>query len=204
MPEAVTWNLNHYIVMGVFLGLFGVIGFRRGVNRELLSVIGISLGIIFSSGLAPALTPQINRFYKLARFAVSGGLTSGDPAAAWHEAQGYPVLLESPQDMQVLGVVLFFLTVLLFYAIGQVRIAPPNSFVLSILGLFTGAINGFLMAYYLVPIIFPTPEAVITVQSAEVQQTLTSAQTVARVVAFFVFVLIALGLYSASSPRQRQ
>jgi hypothetical protein len=104
--------------------------------------------------------------------------------------------------VQALSVVVFFLFVLVFYGAGQVRIPPPYSLVLSVLGAFAGAINGFLMAYYLVPIIFPAPQAVITVPSGEVQQTLTSAQTVARVVAFFVFVLIALGLYSASSPGQ--
>ena len=200
---SVTWNLNQYLVMGTLLGVFALVGFRRGVNRELLSVIGIGLGIFVAQRTAPTLGPQVNSVYRMMRFALRGGLTSDNPTDAWEQARRLPDLVKSQADVQLCGVVVFFLVVLVFYLVGQQYVAGPRSIILKLLGVFTGVVGGFLMAYYLIPIIFPEPQAVITLPSGQMQETLRRGETVAYVVAFFVAVLIALGLFSASGARKR-
>ena len=200
----VTWTVSQYALLGLAVGSFGLLGLRRGVNRELFSVIGVALAITLSETIASALGPQVNLFYKLGNFALGGGVTGGDPVGAWQKAQEARALIQTPDDMRLFSLAIFFLIVLVFYLLGQQRIQEAGGLVPSVLGLLAGCVNGFLMAYYFFPIVFPNPLAVIAVPSAQVQETLTSGQTIARVVLVFVFVLIALGLYSATGANERR
>ena len=54
------------------------------------------------------LAPWVNRFYRLGRFALSGGLFSDNPAAAWGQASNLPDLIRTTLDQQVLELVIFF------------------------------------------------------------------------------------------------
>lgn len=202
MEGAVTWNVSQYMLVGLTLGLFAFVGFRRGVNRELLSMVGIGLGMLLATVLAPGLGPQVNRFYRLARFSLGGGLTADDPTAAWQKARELPNFVRTPADEQFLSVVVFAVIALLFYLWGQGRAATAHSLTSRVLGLLAGGINGFLVAYFLFPLIFPEPRAVITVPSGDISAALSSSQTIALAGVFFVVVLIAFGLHSASRSRR--
>ncbi|MFP3896296.1 MAG: CvpA family protein [Anaerolineales bacterium] len=204
MEGIVVWNVNKYIFMGIVLGLFGFIGFRRGVNRELLSVIAVAVGMLVADRLAQIFYPLVNRFHKLARLALSGGLMAENPAEAWQEVQQLPSLVETPAEIQFLGMAFFFVIVLFFYVLGQGAIPPPRAIILRVLGLCVGLVNGFLMVYYLFPVLFSQPKTVIALPGGAVREALVDEQVVARVVALFVFVLIIFGLYSASGPRERK
>jgi hypothetical protein len=198
-----TLNVSQYLMMGIALATFAALGWRRGVNRELLQVVGITLALLVSNRLAVELGPAVNKFYKLGRFALSGGLTSDDPTAAWRRAQALPELVKTPDQIRLLALVVFSSIVGFFYLWGQQQIAGPGAWALKFLGLCTGAVNGFLITYYLLPILLPKPQAVIKLHSGELQQTLVSSQTIAYVVSAFVIILIAFGLYSASSSRRK-
>ncbi len=191
------------MLLGVTLSLFGFVGFRRGVNRELLSLIGIALGMWLAGNLGVAVKAWVNLFFKLGRFALTGGLTSDDPMAAWEEARNQLDLVQGSAQEQFLVLVAFVLIVLVFYQWGQRRFPAPDAFMLRVLGLLAGGINGFLVAYYLLPLLFPTPTTVINVPTGELRATLTDGQTVAVVIVFFVIVLIGFGLYSASGAKKR-
>ncbi len=204
MESAVVWDVNKYIFMAIVLGLFGFTGFRRGVNRELLSVIAVAVGMLVSDRLAELFYPLVNRFHKLVQLALSGGLMAENPAEAWQKVQQLPPLIETPADIQFLGLTFFFTIVLFFYVLGQGTIPPPRTIILNVLGLCVGLVNGFLMVYYLFPVLFSQPEAVITLPGGAVREMLMDEQVVARVVALFVFVLIIFGLYSASGPQERR
>src|SRR4030042_1798854 len=79
MEGAVTWHVNQYSLVGITLAIFAFVGLRRGISRELLSMVGIGLGMLLANVLAPILGPQVNRFYRLGRFALGGGLAGDDP-----------------------------------------------------------------------------------------------------------------------------
>jgi uncharacterized membrane protein required for colicin V production len=201
MTDAATWTVSQYLLLGLLMGLFGVIGFRRGVNRELISLVGLGVAIWVALQVAPSLDDQINRMYRLTRFALGGGLGADDLSAAWAEAQALPDLIQSEADRRLLSVAIFVVMALLVYLVGDGRIERAESFLPRMLGLFVGLINGFLVAYYLAPVVLTESQINITVQSGEVQQSLTSGQTLARVGLFLVCVLIAVGLYNASGRR---
>ena len=204
MGNVVTWDVNQFIFSGLALGLFGLVGFRRGVNRELLSVIGIAIGVMLSGSLAAAVGPQVNRFYKLGRFALGGGLASDDLSAAWQQAEGLPDPFQTPGDTQLLGLIVFLAIALFFFLLGQARLATPASAMVKVLGGLTGLVNGFMVAHYIFPIAFPGTTAVIMVSSDQVQETLSNDQTIAYVVALLVAVLIAFGLHNAASQKRQE
>jgi len=202
VEAATRWDVSQSLVLGLAIGLFGLIGFRRGVNRELLFAVGIVLGILLASELSGALEPYVNRFYRLGKFALRGGLTSNDPAAAWQELKDEPLLIRDAQGQRNLSVGVFIATALLFYLLGEGSLPAPGSPILRLLGFLAGCVNGYLIAYYLVPIIFAKPVAVIAMAGGDMRQTLTDADTIARVVLISIIVLIAFGLVSASGARR--
>ena len=204
MASATTWTVNHTLFLGLVLAFFGFLGFRRGVNRELLLMIGIGLGILFAAKGGPSLQPQVNRFYKLGRFALQGGLTAENPADVWAGLNDLAPLIDTPEKVELLSLGLFLGVVGLFYALGQAFYAGPHSPWLRLLGLISGGINGFLIAYYLIPIVFPQPVAVIEVRSAQVNATLADTQNWALVAVVFVAVVIALGLYGVAGSRKQR
>jgi len=190
-------------MLGVFLVVFAYLGLRRGVSRELTLTLGIVLGILISPSMAIGFTPWVNRFYRLGRFALSGGLFSDNPAAAWQATSAVGELVKSPRDQQVFTVVLFFAIVLLFFLIGRARIPVGKTVMLRVLGALTGAINGFLVAYYLSPYLLNVYETTVVVPSQELRKTLTAADNIALAVWVFIAVVIAFGLYNARGSRKR-
>jgi len=41
-----TWTVNQYLMMGFALAAFALLGWRRGANRELLQVVGITIALL--------------------------------------------------------------------------------------------------------------------------------------------------------------
>ncbi len=198
-----TWTVSQQMLIGIAAALFGYLGFRRGINRELLQMIGVFVSMVSASQLAPAMQDMVNRFYRLLRLMLTGALLGGDMLEAWQEVQALPPLIRTPEDMQMLSLVTFVVVLMMFYLIGQYQLPQPQSLALRLMGAFVGIINGFLIIYFLFPMVFTRPEAIILLPSEEVHQTLTDEQTVARIVALFIIVLIAFGLYTASAPKRR-
>jgi hypothetical protein len=201
MEGAVTVTVNQYLAIGVTLALFGFLGFRRGVNRELFAMLGIGVAMWLANALGPSLVPMANRMYKLLRFVLTGSLTAGDPAGAWQKAQAWPDLIHSAMDVELLSVAFFVLIVALFYLWGQQRVRAPGSAMSNLLGLLAGGINGFLVALYLVPAMLPRATAVITLPSGQISATLGTRRNIALAIVCFTVLLIAFGLHNAKPPR---
>jgi uncharacterized membrane protein required for colicin V production len=197
---AVTWTIDQYVIVGTALVAFGFIGLQRGVHRELHSMVGIGIGALLSGWLARTLAPQINRLYRLGRYALEVGLSGEDPGVAWRRIGATPDLVQATENVSSASVVVFCLIVLVAFMWGQRRVAAPHAFLPRLLGMLAGALNGFLVCYYLVPLVFPTPRAIIAVQSGGIRNVLTGGQTPALVAVSLVAILIAFGLHSASGP----
>jgi len=203
MSGVLTWTVNQYLLLGITLAVFGFLGFRRGINRELLSMVGIGLGMVISGNAGPALQPQVNRFYRMFRFAVGGGLTSSDPAAAWTKASQLPGIVTTSAQIQLLSLLVFIFIALVFYFMGQRLFPTAKSVMVKFLGLLAGGINGFLTSYYLFPLFLNESRAVVVLPGEEVTTTLSTPDNIALVAVFFVVVLIAFGLYSAGSSKKK-
>ncbi|MBN1402047.1 MAG: CvpA family protein [Anaerolineae bacterium] len=186
--------------VGSFLGVFALIGGRRGVHREVLALMGILLAIVVSSTLAEAVQPQVNRLYRYGRAGINIVLGADDPGAEFVKASEAPDLVAA-DDLPKLHLAVFGLITLFFYVLGEVRMAAPKAIVPRVLGLFVGAVNGYAIASYLLPILF-VKNVSVKVPAIEAQRLLSEGETVAQVLFFFVFVLIAFGLYTASGAKK--
>jgi hypothetical protein len=203
MEDVVTWNVNQYMLIGFTLALFGFVGFRRGANRELISMIGVAIGVMFSNALAVALRPGINRLNVLVRFALAGGISAEDPTTIYQTYKNLPELVKA-SDQLFLSFIIFAIIIWVFYFYGEKRIAGPHALASRIVGLLAGGINGFLVGFYLFPMLFPKTRAVINLPGNVVNRTLGDSKTWALAVFFFIVVLVIFGLYSSSGPGKRR
>jgi len=199
VEDIVSWHVGQNPLIGATMALFGFLGFVRGANRELRSMVGIGLGMLLATLLVPNLGKQINSLCKLGRFAFA--VIDSDPSTAWQKAQVSPDLIQTPADLQIVSLLLFVGLVLASYLWGHSQTAAPPSVPSKLLGVLAGGINGFLIAYYVFPILFPKSEAVITVPSATINQALRSSRTMALVAVLVVVVLIGLGLKASRPPK---
>jgi uncharacterized membrane protein required for colicin V production len=193
---------SNTLILGFVVGVFAVIGWRRGVSRELFTVIVIVFAMLFAHYIAPDLRAPINKLFKLVGFVFSGGIASDDLSGSWAKFRSAPDLV--PQNKAaLLSVAAFMLLVAFAYAVGQMRRAGADGLMTKVLGLLTGAVNGFLIVWYLFPIVFTGPETTIKLSSQALKKELVQPATIARMAFFFLLVLIAWGLYTASSARRK-
>lgn len=200
MPTTI--RLDESLLLGATFAFFALLGWRRGINRELLGMAGILVAIFLATNVAPELRSGVNSFYRLARFALSGGLSGDNPAAAWQNAKSIPDLVQTPAQVRQLSLGVFAVVTLFVYLLGQQNLPDPRGVMPQLLGGLAGGINGFIVAYYLYPLVF-SGETVISFPGVAVTNTLASGRTIALALVVFVVILIAFGLYNASGPGKR-
>ncbi|MHB1294304.1 MAG: hypothetical protein ACYC4R_04820 [Anaerolineae bacterium] len=171
MQGTITWTLSHTTLVGAAVVVLAVVGFQRGVNRELTTMLGIGAGILLSPMLSTMLAPMLTRVVQV----VASGQGKLAPQAA-------PLL--------VLVVV-----VLGFVAYGQFRVQGPHSIVSRLLGLVAGGINGYLLVAFVLPRL--TGEATTLSVAGGGAQIAEGSDVTAWMVVALVVVLIVFGLYSS-------
>ncbi len=194
------------LVAGGFV--FGLMGFLRGVAREIITAIGIITAYVFIKWGESFLVRWTNKFHKLVVFALKGGLTADDPTAIWPQVANLPPLIESDGEKLLFRLVVFVSLVIIAYIVGNrvlssrtdtfgpLAIYPDIPLLSRFLGLATGLMEGYLIAYFVIPEIFPKAETVVKLPTGTV--TVFLGQYVALVLVGFLAVLIAFGLRSAS------
>ena len=195
-------------VLAIIGAVFGLIGFSRGVAREIITTLGIIATYAVIRWGESFLVRWTNKFHKLLIFAAKGGMAAEDPTAIWPQVANLPPLVETESERLFLRLIVFAFLVLVSYAAGNrflrsktvpfgpLAIYPKLSLLSRLLGLATGLMEGYLIAYFVLPEVFPKPETVIKLPTGPVAGFLT--QYVALVFVGFVAVLIAFGLRSTS------
>lgn len=192
-------DLNQlYLVIG-FVVLFGLMGLRRGIFKELLALVGVLLAIAVGKWGASSLKSWVNRSYRLVMFALKGDLVAEDPASVLAEISGLKLPVTTDYDLVILGTAAFGLVVLAFYLLGEFVIHPPKTVLQRLLGVILAGMNGYFTAYFLVPRHLPTSETTIRFYTSGMTDLLT--QNLTRVVLAFVIILIVLGLQMSTRPK---
>jgi hypothetical protein len=191
-----TVSINEYVLIAIALAVFGVIGFRRGVNRELITFASVLIALAISSLFAGSMLTFANRMYRIAHFVFAGGINAENPNIGWNEAKLLPDLISSPLSKAILDLVVFAIPVLLSYLIGSRAKAVTNAGQ-RLLGLLMGAVSGFLIAQHFIPILFPAGETRLELATGPANEVLQNTQVVAVLVVVVVVILVAFGLYSS-------
>ena len=193
-------DLNQlYLITGLVV-LFGLMGLRRGVFRELLTLVGVFLATVVGRWGAPFLEPWVNRFSKLIMFALKGGLVTDDPASVLAEMGDLTPPVTTDSDRLILGTAAFALIILAFYLLGEFVVDPPKAISQRLSGIVLAGVNGYFIAYFLAPRHLPTPRTTIRFSTSDMIDLLT--QNLIKVVLAFVIVLIVLGLQMSTKPRR--
>lgn len=188
-----------YLFTG-FIVLFGLMGLRRGISKELLTLVGVFLAIAVGKWGAPLLKPWANRYYKLVMFSLKGGLVAEDPSSVLAEIEKLKAPITTAHDLLVLGTVAFGLVVLAFYLLGEFVIKPPKKASQRLLGLVLAGMNGYFIAYFLVPRHLPKPQATFRFSTSGMMDLL--SQNLIKVLLAFVLILIFLGLQMSTRPKK--
>ncbi len=201
MGNATTVTVDQVVLMALILGVFALIGFRRGVSRELATLMGVAISFLLVTHLLDNMTPWVNKIWRMARFVVKGGLTADDPVTVWNQVKTLPALVGTDAAQRNLGAIVFALLVAMSYYAGFRAQQPASGAMSRVLGLVLGAVNGFFIASYLFRYVLVTTKATIELSSGEMREAVMSGQTIGRILTVLVVALIALGLYGASRGR---
>jgi uncharacterized membrane protein required for colicin V production len=192
----VSVSVNEYVLIAIALAVFGLLGLRRGVNRELITFGGVLVGLAISSLFANSMLPLVNRMYRIAYFVFAGGINAENPTVGWNAAKLLPDLVRTPTGKAILELVVFSIPVLLSYLIG-LRAKVASSIGQRLLGMLMGAVSGFFIAQHFIPILFPAGETRLELATGPATNLLQNTQVVAVLVVVVVVILVAFGLYSS-------
>ena len=187
--------------------LFGLIGFLRGVAREIITTIGIIIAYAALKWGELSLISWTNKLFRIAMFVLRGGMAADDPTGAWGQVSSL-TLVKTDGDKLIFKLFVFTLAVILAYIVGNKRLSgkvvpfgplvifPDLPLLSRSLGLVSGLIEGYLVAYFVLPEIFPKTKTVISLPTGDTVSFL--GKYIPFVFVGFVAILIAFGLRSAS------
>lgn len=175
-------NLLDIIIL-LFIGVSVVAGFKRGLVKQLLELVGIVIALVVAARYGVAFGQKLSGFLNLEKFAtnITARILDVDPSGLVADVviNSVPSITELLYNF--LGyVLLFFLTLgavkLLAFLLEAVTKLPVLGTVDKVAGVVLGLIKGFLIALVAVWILnlLPIPWAMEAMESSTVAQTLLS------------------------------
>jgi hypothetical protein len=164
--------INEWGVVAVVAGVFAYLGVRRGMTVGQFMLIAIVAGILLADRLAKFMEPWINVSYQIALAVVREHATSPDALVKTMFSQ--PPLITKGWQRLDLGSLMFVLLVLMGYLIGRRRSAKAKAAALMtrFLAAVVGAINGYLIAFFLLPRYLTASRTVVTVPNVNIKSLL--------------------------------
>jgi hypothetical protein len=172
--------------------VFAYFALRRGLTIGLYMLIGTVVGIVFADRIAKFLKPWINFAYQTIMAIVRQRVFS--PEELFKAAAQQPQLITQDNQLVWLGSIVFALLIVTGFLIGRKRKAkakPPRA-ATQVLAILTGAVNGYLVAYFLFPRHITAQKTIITVPNVNVKSLLQVQLSLPILIT--VLVLITLGV----------
>ena len=191
--------INEWGVVAVVAGVFAYLGVRRGMTVGQFMLISIVVGILLADRLAKFLEPWINISYQIALAVIRERATSPDALVKTMFAQ--PQLITKDWQRLDLGSLMFVLLVLVGYLIGRRRSVKAKAAALMnrFLAAAVGAINGYLITFFLLPRYLTASRTVVTVPNVNIKSLLQVQLSLPILV--LVLVIITIGVLGT---RQRK
>jgi hypothetical protein len=198
-----------HVILGIAF-LFGLIGFFRGASREFWATVVIILVQALIRWQGKTLVKLTNNLYLMVRIAVEGRFDLQKIKEALDKVGEIPPLIPEEQEMVFL-IGVFFLTTFLVYVLsnrfikvrpvtwGPLIIHPGWPLIIKLAGAALGAINGYLIAYFLVPQVFPEPETTVVLPSGPMTEFL--GKNLFNVVIGIIAIIVFLGLRASSKGK---
>ncbi len=196
------WYIDEATVVGGALLVFVVVGYRRGVARELPTLFGLGAGWLLASLVGPGLTERLNRLYRAARFVVEDALGREDSTAIWERVRALPDIIRTDTDAEILALGVFVGWVGLMYIVTQYRCRGPANRTGRVLGALAGGVNGLLFSRGVVHLAGGQALRWARPAAGWVEAALPEGQGAAVMVVLVIALLIAFGVYSAAGAHR--
>ena len=195
--------------------VFIVVGFIRGVRAEGWVTVFILIAFFVLRVFGDTLITYANRIYKLLRFALAGGIIAENPVEIWQQFADKPPLIESDAKKLLFRMALFLVLYLLGLVAGRIAVKRklvPVGFQLirqlpdlgeRLLGAVLGALNGFLIAFFVLPRVLPAEKETVIVVPKTSIVTHFMTENLVNIAFAVIVVIILLGLMATGGIRQR-
>ena len=164
--------INEWWFVAVVAGVFAYLGVRRGMTVGQFMLIAIVAGILLADRLAKFIEPWLNISYQIALAVIRERATSPDALVKTMFSQ--PQLITKDWQRLDLGSLMFVLLVLMGYLIGRRRSVKAKAAALMtrFLAAVVGAINGYLITFFLLPRYLTASRTVVTVPNVNIKSLL--------------------------------
>lgn len=212
------WRFDDWGLVSAIMIVFAIIGFGRGVRRELLITFAILLVLVVLSWFEAPLVAMVNRLWRLVLFALLGGLTADNPGELFNErVRNRPPLIDTADTGDMFWFRLVFTALVLGFAywLGRrVKVLATTPFRVvelfrvptllgRIVGAAAGAINGFLLVALIAPRIGMGTRQILVVPSQAITQ-MQDYWAFAAALALIAVIIIAGWSWGGGSARQDQ
>jgi len=184
--------VNEWWFVVVVAAVFAYLGVRHGITIGQFMLIGIVVGILLADRLAKFMEPWINISYQMVLAVVREHATSPDALVKTMFSQ--PKLITQDWQRLDLGSLMFGLLVWVGYLIGRWRSAKAKaaSLMTRFLAAVVGAINGYLITFFLLPRYLTASNTVVTVPNVNIKSLLQVQLSLPILV--LVLVIITIGV----------
>jgi hypothetical protein len=194
-------SINEWVFVAAVALVFGYVGWRRGLTISLYMLIGLVIGVVFADRLARAFEPWVNFTWKVILAMAREHAFS--PEELFKATSTQPALITQPIHRMYLGTVMFVLLGVMGFLIGRKRSvkakAPrPTTRILAAL---VGAVNGYLVTFFMFPRYITTSQTVITMSSANIRTLLRVQLTLPILI--MVLVLITAGVLGTREGKSK-
>jgi len=196
-PTAITWPTGSTSVVLVALLAFFALGFRRGIRREMITLVVLGAGWALTNLMTTGVGERLNRLYKGARFFVENLVASEPPSAVWQRVRDLQDPFQTESDVRLLSLVVFVVLAIAVYVWTQRGYMDSTGATGKVLGGLAGVLNGMLFSGVVVQL---TGEPTLQIALPTDGLGLRSGDTdsVAVTIVVVAALAIAYGLYTAS------
>jgi hypothetical protein len=192
-------NITEWWFVVAIAAAFAWFVMRRGITVGLFMLGGTVAGMALADTLARLIKPWVNFSYQTILAMVSQHAFS--PEDLFKAALKQPQLITQDSHLVLLGSVLFVLIIVLAYLIGKRRKTKPPRHMTRALAALIGAVNGYLIAFFLFPRHITQQETVITVPNVDIKYLLQVQLGLPILVA--VVVVITVGVLGAREGKAK-
>jgi len=121
-------------------------GYRHGLDAVIIAVIGVLFGMVFADTLGGAVISAVNTLWRFG----SAMLSAGFGPELFTRLRETPGLIETPEQVRLLGTIVFALTSYAAFKIAYRRAGSKSNFLEGVFGAIGGAVTGYMIVTFLI------------------------------------------------------
>ena len=185
-------SINEWVFVAAVALVFAYLSWRRGLIVSLYMLVGLVIGVLFADWLSRQIEPWVNFTWKVILAMAREHAFS--PEELLKATTKQPALISKDIHRMYMGTLMFVLLGVLGFLVGRKRSvkAKPLRPTTRVLAALVGAVNGYLVTFFMFPRYLTAPQTVITMSNVNIRTLLQVQLTLPILI--MVLVLITVGV----------